>query len=142
MTVGSRRWLWLGVLSAVLNVFLIGFLAGHHALGPGGCGGRGFQRGEGRGPMQQMLTKLDRARLKQQLGQVRAAREQVREALVAEPFDPAQLEAALARLRERSAAIQLDMHRGLVESARTLTPEQRNRLAESPALRRPLGMPR
>lgn len=141
MTVRSRRWLWLGVLSAVLNVFLIGFLAGRHALGPGGCGGRGPARGDGRGPMQQMLTKVDRARLKQQLGQVRAAREQVRETLVAEPFDPAKLEAALTRLREQSSAIQLDMHRGLVESARNLTPEQRRRLADSPVLKRPLGMP-
>jgi uncharacterized membrane protein len=136
----SRHWLWLGVLSAVLNVFLIGFLAGRHALGPGGCGGRGSMRAERHGPMQQMLSQTDRARLKQQLGQVRAAREQVRDALAAEPFDPAQLEAALARLREQSAAIQLDMHKGLLESVRNATPEQRKRLASSPILKRPLGM--
>jgi uncharacterized membrane protein len=131
---GSRRWLILGLVSAVLNVFLIGFLAGRHALGPGGCGGRGF-RHEAHAPLAKQLPPEDRARLHQKLGAVRDARSKVRDALLREPFQAAQLEAALAALRERSAELQLDMHRELLENAGQLTAEQRRRLADSRLLR-------
>jgi uncharacterized membrane protein len=133
MNGSSRRWLILGLVSAVLNVFLIGFLAGRHALGPG-CGARGF-RHEMHAPLAKRLPPEDRARLRQKLEAVRAARSQVREALLREPFQAAQLEAALSVLRDRSAELQLDMHRELLENAGQLTVEQRRRLADSRLLR-------
>jgi uncharacterized membrane protein len=135
-----RRWLVLGVLSAVLNVFLIGFLAGRQAFGPGGCGPRGVMRGGSRAAFHERVKPEDRARLRQLLGDVRQSREQVRAALRREPYDPAQLEAALSGLRKRSADVQEDMHRVLLESASKLSPEERRRLADSRLLRKPLGL--
>ncbi|HKU40510.1 MAG TPA: periplasmic heavy metal sensor, partial [Polyangiales bacterium] len=81
------------------------------------------------------------ARLRERLGAVRNAREEVRAALTREPYDPAQLEAALAKLRQRSNEIQEDMHRTLVEGAQKLSVEERRRLAESRLFSRPIGLP-
>ena len=134
-----RRWLVLGVASAVLNVFLIGFLVGRQAFGPGGCGPRGFMHGP-RAMFHEHVKPEDRARLRQRLGDVRQAREQVRAALRREPYDPAQLEAALANLRRSTGAVQEDMHRMLLEGASKLSPQERQRLADSRLLAKPLGM--
>jgi uncharacterized membrane protein len=138
MSAWPRRWLVLGVVSAVLNLFLIGFLAGRHAFGPAGCGMRGF-RHDMRAPFARHVPEGDRARLKQKLEAVRVAREQVRGALSNDPYQPSQLEAALTTLRERSAELQLDMHRQLLESAGHLSLDQRRRLAESRFMRPELG---
>jgi uncharacterized membrane protein len=135
-----RRWLVLGVLSAVLNVFLIGFLAGRHAFGPAGCGPRGFMQGP-RAAFHEHVKPEDRARLRQRLAAVRQAREQVRAALQREPYDPAQLEAALTGLRERAADVQQDMHRMLLEGASKLSAEDRRRLADSRLLGKAFGLP-
>ena len=134
----SRRWIVIGVISAVLNVFLIGFLAGRHAFGPAGCGMRRFGRDVHAG-FQHRVPEAARARLRGQLEQVRVAREQVRAALRNDPYQPAQLEAALSTLRERSAELQLDMHRQLLETASHLTAEQRRKLADARFLRPVLG---
>lgn len=135
--IGSRRWLVLGLISGVLNVFLIGFLAGRHALGPGGCGARGFRHNmqEMHAPMAKRLPPEDRARLREKLRSVREARDQVREALLREPYQAAQLEAALGALREHSAELQLDIHRELLENAGRLSSDERRRLADSRFLR-------
>lgn len=137
---GKRRWLILGVGSAVLNVFLIGFLVGRQVLGPGGCdGGRGIGRPFHRHEFRQYVGAEDRKRLKDSVRDVRQAREAVREALTREPFDRARLEAALGTLRERTSGIQLEMHRVLLERASSLDADQRKRLAESRLLRPALG---
>jgi len=139
---GPRRRLWLiaGIVSAILNVFLIGFLAGRQAFGPGGCGARSFGRGaHHRGEFQKYVSPEDRAQLRAQLGEVRKAREDVRAALEREPYDRAQLEAALSELRRHSADVQLDMHRILLDGASKLSPEQRRRLANARFLRPALG---
>ncbi|HET6340206.1 MAG TPA: periplasmic heavy metal sensor [Polyangiales bacterium] len=138
MSAWPRRWLILGLASAVLNVFLIGFLAGRHAFGPAGCGTRGF-RHDNHGAFAKRIPEGDRTRLREKLEGVRSAREQVRDALLNDPYQPAQLEAALTRLRERSAELQLDMHRQLLETAGHMPVEQRRRLAESRFMRPPLG---
>lgn len=136
-----RRWLVLGVLSGVLNLFLIGFLVGRQAFGPGGCGPRGFMRGPHMA-FHDRVKPEDRARLRQRLGEVRQAREQVRAALLREPYDPAQLETALSSLRRRSDEVQDDMHRMLLEGAAKLSPDERRRLADSRLLGKAVGMPR
>lgn len=134
MSAWPRRWLVLGLCSAVLNVFLIGFLAGRHAFGPAGCGTRGF-RHENQAAFSRRVPEGERVRLRQKLEGVRVAREQVRVALSSEPYRATQLEAALNTLRERSAELQLDMHRQLLETAGHLSVEQRRRLADSRFLR-------
>jgi uncharacterized membrane protein len=139
MSAWSRRWLILGLASAVLNVFLIGFLAGRHAFGPAGCGARGFKHDDKHGAFAKRIPDGDRARLREKLEGVRIAREHVRDALLKEPYQAAQLEAALTTLRERSGELQLDMHRQLLETAGHMPVEQRRRLAESRFMRPPLG---
>lgn len=134
----SRRWIVIGVISAVLNVFLIGFLAGRHVVGPAGCGMRKIGRDVHAG-FQHRVSEAARAKLREQLEQVRVSREQVRAALRSDPYQPAQLEAALGTLRERSAELQLDMHQQLVETAGHLTVEQRRKLADARFLRPALG---
>lgn len=136
-----RRWLIAGVLSAVLNVFLIGFFAGRHAFGPGGCGARGFARAP-HGPLHERVAPADRVRLRERLAEVAKAREEVRTALTREPYDPAQLETALTHLRERSSEIQADMHHTLLEGAGKLSPEERRRLADSRWFGPRHGLPR
>lgn len=125
-----RHWLILGLASAVLNVFLIGFLAGRHAFGPGGCGMRGF-RHDNHGPLAHRIPEEDRTRLRQKLDGVRDAREQVRGALLAEPYQAPRLDAALLTLRQRSDALQVDMHQELLEMAGRLSLEQRRKLADT-----------
>jgi uncharacterized membrane protein len=134
MSAWPRRWLVLGIISAVLNVSLIGFLAGRHAFGPAGCGARGF-RHDNHASFSRRVPEGDRARLREKLEGVRVAREQVRVALSNEPYQAPQLEAALQTLRERSADLQLDMHRQLLETAGHSSAEQRRRLADARFLR-------
>jgi uncharacterized membrane protein len=143
MNITPRRWVILGVVSLVLNVFLVGFVAGRYAFGPAGCSPRGFSpgaRGE-RGAFFGQLAEGDRAELRRRAGAVREAREAVRAALIAEPFDTARLDTELSKLRERSGELGLQMHHNLLEHARTATPEQRRRLADARFMRRgpPLG---
>lgn len=138
MNTWPRRWLILGLASLVLNLFLIGFLAGRHAFGPGGCGMRGFKRDD-HAPFSRRIPDTERVRLKEKLEGVREAREQVRNVLLQEPYSAPQLEAALTRLRERSAELQLDMHRQLLETAGHLSVQQRRRLADARFMRPALG---
>ena len=62
---------------------------------------------------------------------VDAARRAVREALIAEPFEPQAMESALTQLRTDTDAAQVVLHRALVDAARELSPEDRRRLAAS-----------
>jgi uncharacterized membrane protein len=61
-----------------------------------------------------------------------AARHEVHEALVAEPFDAERLGNALGKLRETSSKQQADAQSALVTLARQLTPEERARLRKRP----------
>lgn len=54
-------------------------------------------------------------------------------ALLAEPFDPAAASAAFAELRQRTAAVQQNLHDALVELATRLGPDDRRRLVETGA---------
>jgi uncharacterized membrane protein len=59
------------------------------------------------------------------------ARQQVRQALTAQPFDAHQLEQALDALRVQASSAQSAQHRELVGLASELTKEQREHLAAS-----------
>lgn len=61
---------------------------------------------------------------------LRQHREDVRNALVAQPFDAAALAEAFARLRETEAEKAAHAHRKVAEVAARLSPEQRRQLAE------------
>ena len=73
---------------------------------------------------------------------LRAERRAVREALMAEPFDAARLDAALARLRQAESRVASLAHRRVVAVAETLSAPERAALAEfvgrRPALPREL----
>lgn len=78
----------------------------------------------------QALMERHRGEMHGSVRAMRRARREMRAALVAEPFDPARLEAALAELRTRGGAAQASMHGAMLELASDLTPEARRALAE------------
>jgi uncharacterized membrane protein len=71
-----------------------------------------------------------RARLAEAGRAVREARMKVRDAMVAEPFDRAKLDAAFAELRARSQELQTAVHVAVAEAAAKLPPDARRKLAE------------
>lgn len=117
------------LLSMTVNVFILGVWAGRFA-----------RRGQGRSP-DTMAEQLDssapmkriwrkqRALLQPRREAVDEARRQVRDALVAEPFHPEQLEASFGTLRAETTSAQLALHRALVDAARELDADARRRLS-------------
>jgi uncharacterized membrane protein len=140
-------------VSAALNIFLAGFVAarllladrpcptaGPRGEGPHSAGPRnapGVRAAEGATePMRRLMHKRhDRFRPRQRA--LRDARQRVARALQAEPFDSASLETALAGLRQATAESQEAIHAMLVETAGSLTPQQRRNLSGSRLLRLP-----
>lgn len=146
--------------SLALNLFFVGFAVGRrsglfhghrgprHEHGPalvdhGGrprrpgmdLGPSGFLRRVGlgdAGPEVTQVLEARRAELRAQRGAVARARAAVAVALNAEPFDAEKLVAALDGLRTESAGAQARMHATFVEVAKTLSPEQRRRMAQAP----------
>jgi uncharacterized membrane protein len=124
-------------VSVVLNVFFLGFAAT-----------RALRRWHARPAADPFYASVERApaigdalrRHGALLGQRReavdTARQAVRTALVAEPFRPEDLEAALAKLRAETSETQAAFHAALVHVVRELSPEARRRLAESRWLER------
>jgi uncharacterized membrane protein len=142
----TNRWLIGGlVVSLVANLLLVGFVAGRMS---------GFAPPPGFGPdptvgffrMLGFLSEERRATiapdLRKQMHQIvpvlrkiRGDQRDVFEALTADPFDAAALEAALADLRANLTATQIASHAAFVEMVRALTPDEREALAR--AMRRP-----
>jgi uncharacterized membrane protein len=60
----------------------------------------------------------------------RGARDKLRAAMAAEPFDRAALDAAFAEMRTRMGESQAAMHAALTDAASRLSPEARKRLSE------------
>lgn len=60
----------------------------------------------------------------------REAREKVRDALAADPYDPAAVDRAFAELRTRTEEVQRAMHGAISSAAAKMTPEGRKRLAD------------
>jgi uncharacterized membrane protein len=134
----TRRWLAVAlVVSVGINLLFVGIAAGRYFTH------RGFER-----PGEPIAERIGRA-LPPEAGEIfrnelrqrrpdiasarlalREARQEVRTALAAEPFDPARLEAALGEMRRRGLSLQQTMHESMVASARQMSPEARRRLAE------------
>lgn len=121
------------VLSVCLNLFVGGMLLGQHLATP---------HPSGRGPIIARLTEglpdearaAIRAELRQhgpqleaQLRAVRSARREMVALVRAPEIDRATLEASLARLRERSGAVEAIFHEAFVNAVTQLPPEVRAR---------------
>jgi len=119
-------------VSVALNVFFLGFWATravrrwHEGRSPDS-----FEREMDRPAAMRGMWKTHGPVLEHRRAALDIARRAVREALVAEPFQPQALEAALAKLRGETDETQAALHRALVQMATELSPEERRRLADS-----------
>lgn len=131
----ARRWLKIALaVSVVLNLLFIGLAAGR-VFGPGPFGRAWhFERAaEALPPAEaeefRATMRRHRSEMAEDFKAARRAREEVREALRAEPFDRARLERVLAEVRQRSDAAQQSVHAALVEAASRMSHEGRERLS-------------
>ena len=147
----NNKWLIGGLtVSVILNLLLIGFVAGRVSGAPPLLGGRmdpttGYvrllhflpeQRREAIAPIvEPMMRELMPA-----LRSMRSDHRAVHEALAGEPFDPNALAATLETLRHHLGSTQATAHATLVELATALSAEERAQLAD--AMRRPAHKPR
>jgi uncharacterized membrane protein len=125
-------------LSLGLNVFLLGFESARWLQRRAHSGAPEVANG----PRHEMRAMWGppTPELKAQRAQLHAARREVGEALVAEPFDRPRMEKALGRLREETSKGQQRLHEHLLERAATLPLEQRKKFASSRFFRH--GSPR
>lgn len=135
---GAVPWRTVAIAALGLNVLTFGALVGGFAAGAR------FQppatatetaRGEARAALAS-LTPQERAALRRALAPVwranaaaraerRAARRAVLEAANREPYDPAEMEAAFARMRAADAAVQAQVHGALATAMTDVSPESR-----------------
>ena len=143
----SRRMRILVIASLALNVFGIGAIAadaimsrGHGGLF-GDCRPPRFTGLPSPRELREALPEDDHAKLnalmeanraqfRQRLDALFAARQQVADAIRAEPFDRAKLETAFAALREREAAMATGTQDWLATFVAQLEPESRAKVAE------------
>jgi uncharacterized membrane protein len=136
-SVPKRIWVLLAVSLAV-NLFCLGLVAGgrfrprpehREESDP-----RAFMRHSGlreAGPEVKQILKQRREHMKGRMRELGRARDRVRVALEAEPYDAAAVTRAFGDTRELTTQMQTDMHSALTDVAGKLTPEQRKRMAES-----------
>jgi Spy/CpxP family protein refolding chaperone len=137
MTFTSKRLAIALAVSVALNLFLTGFIAvralhgaRHHERGH--RHGQSFGQRDREPGARQALRRVLRQRepaFRAQAERLRATRRAVSAAFTAEPFEAAALERTLAELRAQTEQSQRLMHEALIETAPSLTPEQRGRLA-------------
>ena len=137
-------------LSLALNLAILG-LVGGALLGLRGNGNGADEGGRngppaltslGLGPFAFALDREDRAELRERVGSrgerlqqdrraIGNALREVQAALLADPFDRAAAEAALARTRDRAMGLQEQGHSALLEQIETMSVQERADLAES-----------
>lgn len=130
-------------VSLALNLAIVGLVAGV-ALGRDGPGRDGPPRlhSMGLGPFALALSREDRDRLRDRIGTqadgmqsdrraIGMALREVQAALRAQPFDRAAAEAALARSRMASEALQARGHGALLDYLEQMTAEDRAELANT-----------
>ena len=143
---GSRTRSWLLVLSLGLNLFLVGLMAGHRFSPPPvpealpGTVFADLRRmadvlpAETVGEIRQQFES-HRLEIIRGLMAMRAARDEVREVLRQDPYDPEALRAAFQGLRDRTADVQSVVHGVLVDVAGLLDPEERLAIVRTPERR-------
>jgi hypothetical protein len=142
-------------LSLAVNLLIVGLVVGAlFAVGPGRSRDDDPRlRTLGLGPFAIALSRQDRAAVIDRIDRDALSRErralgasllQLRDALLAEPFDKAAAEAALVRSRAASEAAQGHGHAALLDQIATMTLAERTELAErlGRALRRTGGRDR
>ncbi len=144
-----NKWLIGGlIVSVIANLLLIGFvvgrLAGHPPMVPGGDPTMGYMRHLRALPeaRREEVMPIVRGHMHGVWGDVRGIRRDQRallDAIVAEPFDADALSAALERLQGRLTEAQSKSHAAFVAVVTKLTPEEREALAD--AMRRPPRKP-
>ncbi|MBI2256666.1 MAG: periplasmic heavy metal sensor [Proteobacteria bacterium] len=138
MTIPGTKSKWLAaglIISVCLNLFLLAGMVAGRMHGPmGGPEGKG---GMVMATVPPELKSVIRDKLKAHGPEFRDEKEKMRElrlhvadALAAEPFDPAALDAALAELEQSAGKLLHHAQVGLAEIAAELTPEQRKQWAE------------
>lgn len=142
-----RRWRIAAIVSLSLNVFILGIAAGGAILrprfpGPGGPGG------PGRAPpftvraaelalgaqVRDRVMALEQGHKKaidDSLEELRVRAEAVDAALIAEPLDPAKLDAALEALRKANDTFQRELHLEFRDLVSGLSLDERRRLSEA-----------
>jgi uncharacterized membrane protein len=134
MNTRERRLLVALVVSGSLNLLLIGFVVariiGHHPHPPPGPGPFHARAmfDLGRSPELRAELQQQKEKLQPKHRALRAARSEVEQALLAEPYDRARVERALGALRQATTAMQEGMHTALLDIAANLDPEQRRAL--------------
>ncbi len=138
----TNRWL-IGALvaSLIMNLLLVGFVAGRmsgfgppHGVGPDPTVGfyrlLGFLNDQRRAAITPVLRKQMSA-IVPLLRKIHGDQKNVFDALSADPFEPAALEAALADLRSNLSAAQIASHRSFVTLAESLTNDERKSLVRA-----------
>lgn len=123
-----RLWIGLGV-SILLNMFLAGMFVAHFSLD---------HRSPRRTPPSPAARQAFRSLFSENKEEMRALRQQVRQArtavhsaLIAEPFDKAELKQALDGLRSATGTAQNALHGALLEVAPKLSLEERTALSRA-----------
>ena len=143
----TRRLLIALLVSASINLFLIGFITARFVLGgektepfgdeanpkgPVSLFGATEVLGNPK-PMKELLRKHMKDFSPKRM-ELREARHRIARALAAEPFDPQTLRKELDSLRQATQDSQRAIHKALVDLAISLTPQQRRMLSKSPRL--------
>ncbi|MBM3508267.1 MAG: periplasmic heavy metal sensor [Alphaproteobacteria bacterium] len=139
MTMGyglSRGWTAVLVASLALNLFVAGFVVAQVAWGdkvaaPAPVAEQAATPATPATPVVRRVVVEQNKALRPSMVAVRKANEAVTAALLAEPFDPAQLDAALEHLRTVTLASQTALHGTMLDAIAAMTPEQRRELAEA-----------
>jgi uncharacterized membrane protein len=145
-----RPWLLVALIVSIgLNLFLGSWMLGRWFSGPplprhmAMMSERGAEA-PGRSTMQRMAASIPaehraafeavmvrhRDRITEAAAQARESRQQIRDAIVKEPFDRAALDAAFETQRKRNEALQSATQAAIAEAAASLPPEARKQLAD------------
>ncbi|MCZ6710704.1 MAG: periplasmic heavy metal sensor [Gammaproteobacteria bacterium] len=137
----SSKWLTITlVVSLGANIALVGFLAGRASqfdLRPGNLDPMmGFARilpelSRERHDVLRPLVREHMRSVKPSIREIRRAQRDLGAALLAEPFERAQMEDALTKFRKHLAHSQVSSHAAFVELVEQLTPGERRLLVEA-----------
>lgn len=137
----ANKWLIIGLIVSIgANVGLLGFLAGRAStidVGPRGMDPMfGVARilpelSPARHDVLQPLIREHMHSIRPSIREIRHAQQELRAAILAEPFDRAALESALAKFREHLVQSQVASHAAFVELVAQLTPAERRLLVDA-----------